>query len=55
MQKVTQRGNNVLAAIAGARVALAEGRLTGYRPLEGSASGPVQQTPMASWGPLMKR
>lgn len=55
MQQQVTRSGNVLAAIASARAALAEGRLNGYRPLEVSLSGPVQQTPMASWGPMMKR
>lgn len=55
MQKqVTQLGK-VQAALAGANTALSEGKLTGYRPLEASVSGPVQQTPKASWGPMMKR
>jgi hypothetical protein len=52
-QKVTPVGG-VVARIADVRAALAAGRLSGYRPLKVSARG-TQQTPMASWGPLMKR
>lgn len=53
-QQVTHSGN-VLTAIAQAKAALAAGRLADYRPLDAAVGASLQQTPMASWGPMMKR
>ena len=55
MQEQVTKLGKVQAALAGARTALSEGKLTGYRPLEASARGSVQRTPTTSWGPMMKR
>lgn len=46
---------SVSLAMARIRDAMVRGQLAGYRPLQGLGDARSTRTPMASWGPMMKK
>ena len=55
MQTNGQTLTSVSLAVLQARAALQRGQLENYRPLQRFKSAGSQGTPMASWGPMMKK
>ena len=47
--------NTVAAAVAQAKAAYADGRLSDYSPMNASGAGIITATIATSWGPAMRR